>query len=82
MLDRQSQKLKKLIDDLMDMSKADTGNMPVEITSLDAVESMNQALGEFADKLEQQSLSVVLRKPKEPVMIRADGRLCGECSKI
>ena len=74
-LDRQSQKLKKLIDDLMDMSKADTGNMPVEITSLDAVESMNQALGEFADKLEQQSLSVVLRKPKEPVMIRADGRL-------
>ena len=74
-LDRQSQKLKKLIDDLMDMSKANTGNMPVEITHLDAVEAVNQALGEFADKLEQQSLSVVLRKPEHPVMVRADGRL-------
>lgn len=74
-LDRQSQKLKKLIEDLMDMSKANTGNMAVEITNLDAVETVNQALGEFADKLEAQSLTVVLRKPENPVMIRADGRL-------
>lgn len=74
-LDRQSHKLKKLIDDLMDMSKASTGNMAVEITSLDAAEAVNQALGEFADRLEAQSLSVVLRKPEQPVMILADGRL-------
>ena len=74
-LDRQSQKLKKLIDDLMEMSKATTGDMAVEITRLDAVEAVNQALGEFADKLEKQSLSVVLRKPEDPVMIRADGRI-------
>lgn len=74
-LDRQSQKLKKLIDDLMEMSKATTGDMPVEITRLDAAEAVSQALGEFADKMEEQSLTVVLRKPEQPVMVRADGRL-------
>jgi signal transduction histidine kinase len=74
-LDRQSHKLKKLVDDLMDMSKASTGNMAVEITSLDANEAVSQALGEFADRFEQQSLTVVLRKPEQPAMMLADGRL-------
>ena len=74
-LERQSLKLKKLIDDLMEMSKATTGDLPVEITRLDVAEAVNQALGEFADKLETRSLAVVLRKPEKPVMILADGRL-------
>lgn len=74
-LDRQAHKLKKLIDDLMEMSKATTGDMAVDITRLDAVEAVTQALGEFSDKLEEQSLSVVLRKPDQPALVRADGRL-------
>ena len=74
-LDRQSHKLKKLVDDLMDMSKASTGNMTVDITSLDAGEAVSQALGEFADRFEQQTLTVVLRKPEQPAMMLADGRL-------
>ena len=74
-LDRQSQRLKKLIDDLMDMSKADTGNMQVEITTLDAVEAVNQALGEFADKLDRAGLVPVFRHAEEPLLMRADGRL-------
>ena len=51
-LDRQSQRLKKLIGDLMDMSKASSGNMAVEFGQVDAEEAVNQALGEFSDKLE------------------------------
>ena len=74
-LDRQSQRLKKLIDDLMDMSKASTGNMSVEITRVDAVESVNQALGEFADKLDRALLSPVFRRPEDPVYMLADGKL-------
>ena len=74
-LDRQSQRLKKLITDLMDMSKASSGNVSVEIDRVDAVEAVNQALGEFADKLEQVSLTPVFRHPDFPVMMRADGRL-------
>ena len=74
-LDRQSQRLKKLVDDLMDMSKASTGNMSVEITRVDAVESVNQALGEFADKLDRALLSPVFRRPDGPVYMLADGKL-------
>ena len=74
-LDRQSQRLKKLIEDLMEMSKANTGNMTVDIKPLDAVETVNQALGEFADKLEKAQLMPVFRRPEEPVTMLADGRL-------
>ena len=74
-LDRQSQRLKKLVDDLMEMSKASTGNMNVDITRIDAGESVNQALGEFADKLERAELIPVFRCPEEPVFMKADGRL-------
>ena len=74
-LDRQSQRLKKLIDDLMEMSKASTGNMYVEISRVDAAEAVNQALGEFADKLEKARLYPVFRQPEEQIYMLADGRL-------
>ena len=74
-LGRQSQRLKKLIEDLMEMSKASTGNMTVDIICLDAGETVTQALGEFSDKLDSKDLSVVFQRPEEPAMIRADGRL-------
>ena len=74
-LSRQSLRLKKLIDDLMDMSKATTGNMAVEITQVDAVEAVNQALGEFADKLAAADLTPMFRQPEGFVAMQADGRL-------
>lgn len=74
-LDRQSQRLKKLIDDLLEMSKATTGDMSVNIGLVDSVEAVNQALGEFADKLTAQSLTVVFCPPGEPLPVLADGRL-------
>ncbi len=74
-LNRQSQRLKKLIEDLMEVSKASTGNLTADITKLDAVESVNQALGEFADKLEKAQLTPVFRHPEESVAMMADGRL-------
>ena len=74
-LDRQSQRLKKLIDDLMEMSKASTGNLAVDITRVDAAEAVNQALGEFADKLDKAELYPVFRQPEGPILMMADGRL-------
>ncbi len=74
-LSRQSQQLKKLIEDLMELSKASSGNMQVNIAALDASESVKQALGEFSDKLEQAQLTPVFVQPEEPMMIAADGRL-------
>ena len=59
----------------MEMSKASTGNMVVELKSLDAVETVNQALGEFSEKLEQAQLTPVITKSQEAIMVLADGRL-------
>lgn len=74
-LARQSQRMKKLIEDLVEMSKATTGNLSVDIRQVDAGETVNQALGEFADKLAASQLTPVFNQPETPVYIQADGRL-------
>lgn len=74
-LSRQSNRMKRLIDDLIELSKASTGNITVNLTTMDAVETVNQALGEFTDKLEAAHLMPVFRAPKKPLYIHADGRL-------
>ena len=74
-LSRQSQRLKKLTEDLVEMSKASTGNISTNIIPMDLTEAVNQALGEFADKLALVELTPVFRQPEEPVTVMADGRL-------
>lgn len=74
-LSRQSQRLKKLIDDLMEMSKASTGNLQTDITQVNAVEAIMQALGEFSDKLDRAQLVPVFNPDAEEVKMMADGRL-------
>ena len=73
-LSRQSKRMKKLVEDLMDMSKAASGNLQVNATALDAVEAISQALGEFTDKLSAARLTPVFKPPEAPVMVCADGR--------
>lgn len=74
-LSRQSARLKKLIEDLTEMSRATTGNITAEISRVDAAEAVYQALGEFADKLAARQLTPVFRQPEQPVLMQADGRL-------
>ncbi len=74
-LSRQSLRMKKLLEDLMEMSKASTGNIAVEITRINGTEAVNQALGEFADKLTAAQLTPVFKAPEEPVYLLSDGRL-------
>ena len=73
-LSRQSQRLKKLIEDLMEMSRASSGNVAVEITPTDISEAVNQALGEFADTLDSCGLKTMCLMPPEPVMALCDGK--------
>ena len=73
-LDRQSARLKKLIEDLMEASKASTGNMTVQMEDCDVEVLLTQLIGEFEDKLTANQLEVVLQKPEHPVVISADGR--------
>lgn len=74
-LRRQSLRMKKLLEDLMEMSKASTGNIAVEISRINGVETVNQALGEFADKLAAAQLTPVFKVPAETLYLQADGRL-------
>ncbi len=74
-LSRQSARMKKLIEDLMELSKASSGNIHVELAEIDAVEAVNQALGEFSDKLASVELEPIFNQPDGPVAVNADGRL-------
>ena len=74
-LSRQSARMKKLIEDLVELSKATTGNLQADIQALDASETVNQALGEFADKFTAAGLTPVVNLPEVPVQMLADGRL-------
>ena len=74
-LDRQSLRLKKLIEDLMEMSKASTGNITAELAPTDVVEAVNQALGEFADRLNALELNIVFRQADQSITANCDGKL-------
>lgn len=73
-LDRQSLRLKKLIEDLMEASKASTGNLPVNLEVCDATVMLSQVVGEFAGRAEANNLELVVDCPEPPVTIMADGR--------
>lgn len=70
----QSEKLKKLIEDLVEASKASSGNLDVELVPCDAGTFISQASGEFEEKLSNNHLVLVCNQPDEEVMIMADPR--------
>ena len=73
-LDRQSGKLKKLIEDLIEASKASSGAMAVDLQPCDLSILLDQTAGEYAERLEKAQLDLVLQKPDTPVTVLADGR--------
>lgn len=73
-LSRQSAKLKKLIEDLIEASKASTGNLSVNLQPCDLSILLDQTAGEYGEKLEKAGLELVLQKPESPVTVMADGR--------
>lgn len=74
-LQRQSQRLKKLIDDLVEASKASTGNITVHLASTGLCLRLNQSVGEFEDKARRQNLEIDLSLPRDEIYILSDGRL-------
>ena len=73
-LDRQSARLKKLTDDLLEASKASTGNLVVSMAPADVGVLLAQTAGEYSEKLANLGMELVLQQPDEPVLILADGR--------
>ena len=71
---RQSERLKRLIDDLVEASKASTGNLEVNLTPCECSTFVEQASGEYEDKLKQAKLHLITSLPEEELFIMADGR--------
>ena len=73
-LDKKSQRLKKLIEDLVEASKVSSGNVKLNIETINLKELLNQTIGEFEDKLEKKNLKIEMDLPNENVLIKADNR--------
>jgi len=74
-MDRQSTRLKKLIEDLIEVSKASTGNLNVELVSTDVGVLLEQALGEYRERLTAQNLTLCVNNNVPNAHILADGKL-------
>ena len=74
-LDRQSQRLRKLTEDLVEASKASAGSIPMELERTDAELLLTQALGEYEDRFRELQLEPVSRLSAGNTTIMADGKL-------
>lgn len=73
-LDSKSQRLKKLIEDLVEASKVSTGNVKLKLEKINIIELLNQAIGEFEDKFEAKKLEIILDSKESEIYILADSR--------
>ena len=73
-LHRQSERLKRLIDDLVEASKASTGNLEVLLAPCEVGVLLTQTAGEYEQRLAEKELSLITSQPEHPVKILADGR--------
>ncbi len=71
---RQSRRLKKLLEDLVEASKATTGNLEVDLKPCEVGVLLSQAVGEYQQRMEEKGLELIARQPEHSVIIIADGR--------
>lgn len=71
---RQSKRLKKLLDDLLEASKATTGNLEVSMEPCEIRVLLSQAVGEYEQRFEEKQLDMIIHQPEDAVIIEADGR--------
>lgn len=73
-LESKSQRLKKLTEDLLEASKASSGNVKLKLEKIKMVELMKQSIGEFEDKFKTKNLEIITTFPEEEITIFADSR--------
>lgn len=72
-LSQKSWRLKALIDDLVEASKASSGTIKLEPIRFNAVELLRQAVGDFEERLTEANLTLCMTLPETPVNVLADG---------
>ena len=73
-LEQKSQRLKKLIEDLVEASKVSSGNVKLNIESISIKELFQQTIGEFKDRFEEKGLKIEVQMPNEGAKVKADSR--------
>ena len=73
-LDEKSARLKVLIEDLIEASKASSGNLPTNIEKLDMCELVMQAIGEYREKFDAGGLDIRLNTTEKNIFVQADGK--------
>ncbi len=74
-LSDKSDRLKILIEDLVEASKASAGSIPVNFISVSLKELINQIVGEFEESFEEKNLQLILDMPEKDITVRADSKL-------
>lgn len=72
-LDKKSQRLKNLTEDLVEVSKLNSGAVSLQLEKIDIVQLVKQSLGEYAEKFQERKLQVVKNIQQEPIYVMADG---------
>lgn len=73
-LEQKSQRLKRLTEDLIEASKASSGNIKLDMKKINVNELIKQISGEFEDKFKNKNIDLNIEIPKEDVFILADSR--------
>lgn len=74
-LQRQSQRLKRLTEDVVEASKASSGNIQVHMDVVSIKEIIEQASAEYEERLKEKNLLLITKIPEEKIEVDADGRL-------
>ncbi|WP_138159015.1 sensor histidine kinase [Peptoniphilus catoniae] len=72
-INEKSHKLKDIIEDLFEISKAASNNIELEYENLDLKSLVSQVVGEWEDKLEEKGLELLVSLPENPVIVNLDG---------
>lgn len=73
-LEQKSQRLKNLIEDLVEASKASSGNVTLDLERIDFIQLVKQIDGEFRERFDAAGLRIVATIPEVKIFIHADGR--------
>ncbi len=73
-IDEKSLKLKKLTEDLVEASKASSGNIKLNLEKININELIRQITGEFKDKFSEKNLEPIITEAEEDIEITADGK--------
>jgi signal transduction histidine kinase len=73
-LSEKSSRLSNMVSDLFDLAKSTSGNMPLDIESIDMKKLIEQTLADMEDKVEKSGLLMKVVLPEKPLFILADGK--------